>query len=231
MIPALRNLKAVVFDLDGTLIDSALDLHHHANIMLESFGLPHCSLEEVTGFTGHGMSRLVERCLDRHGCLASGDPPLDLAIARFEASYTADPGGHSLPYPGAVALLDMLKARGLKLGLCTNKPHGLTRAVLRAHGLDGFFEAVEGAHPARPPKPHPQPLTDTLSALGVSPRQALYVGDSEVDEEVCERAGVAFALFSGGYRHKPATEFRADLVFDAFPMLLRQLDLVSARSA
>ncbi|HSF94530.1 MAG TPA: HAD hydrolase-like protein, partial [Thermohalobaculum sp.] len=120
-------LRAVVFDLDGTLVDSAPDLHAAANALLEEMGLQPLMLAEVRGFVGNGIAKLVERCL------AAREKPLQAraltdAVTRFKEFYGAAPAALTRPFDGVEAMLGGLTARGLLLGVCTNKPEGLTNA-------------------------------------------------------------------------------------------------------
>lgn len=190
---------AVVFDLDGTLVDSAPGLHAAAGAMLDGLGLPAPDLDTLTGFIGRGAPVLVARCLD----WASGDPAWQTeALARFVALLEIDPTAGVTPYPGVADLIAALRARGVRLGLCTNKPAGPTLALLAALPL-GPFDAVAGGDSLPVRKPDPAPLVHVVAALGVAPERALYVGNSVIDWRTAQAAGIDYAHVAGGYQREP----------------------------
>lgn len=188
--------RAIVFDLDGTLIDSAPDLHRAANGVLAAEGLPPVTLAEVKGFIGHGTPVFVDRMM-----LRAGLPPDPATHRRLHDAYLAAYGDIirlTEPYPGVGAALERLASAGWRMGVCTNKPMAPTRSALRRFGWEGLFGAVIGGDSLPERKPHPAPLRACFAALGRGP--GVYVGDSEVDGETAERAGIAFLLFTEGYR-------------------------------
>ena len=215
-------LRAVVFDLDGTLVDSAPDLHAAANLTLEEMGLDPMPLAQVRGFVGNGVAKLVERCLEAQKQPSKG-APLARAVERFKAHYAAAPAVLTRPYDGVEALLGSLTARGLLLGVCTNKPEGLTNAVLAGTGLDRHLRAVVGGDTASAMKPDPAPLHYCLRLLGAGVEETLYVGDSETDADTAAAAGMDFALWSGGYRKRPLALFEDCFVFHDFAALGRHV--------
>lgn len=215
-------LRAVVFDLDGTLVDSAPDLHAAVNLMFDDMGLAPMPLAQVRGFVGNGIGKLVERCLEAAKQPAKG-APLARAVARFKAHYGAAPAALTRPFDGVEALLGGLTARGLLLGVCTNKPEDLTRAVLEGTGLDRHLRAVVGGDTTVAMKPDPAPLLHCLRQLGAGVEEALYVGDSEIDADTAAAAGMAFALWSGGYRKRPLALFEDCFVFHDFAALGRHV--------
>ena len=198
-----RPLEAVVFDLDGTLVDSAPGLHMAAGAMLADLGLPCPDLATVISFIGQGAPKLVERCL-LWARAAPGDHPE--ALATFLRHYEADPKAETTVYPGARELLEALRARGLRLGLCTNKPEAPTRAMLAALSL-GPFDAVLGGDSLPVRKPDPAPLLRVIADLGTVPGAVLYVGDSETDWRTARAAGVAYVHVAGGYQTGPIADF------------------------
>ena len=206
----------VVFDLDGTLVDSAPDLHAAANRMLAELGRPPLSLAQVTGFIGNGVPKLVERCLQATGGVEGLQAG---ALARFRRHYDASPAELTRPYPGAVAALQALRGAGRRLGVCTNKPEAPARKLLALLGMHRHFDAVVGGDSLAVQKPDPAPLCHAIAALGGDPGSALYVGDSEVDAATAENAGVAFALFTQGYRRTPVERLRCAFAFGDFAEL------------
>lgn len=206
--------RAIIFDLDGTLVHSAPDLHRAAEAMLAEIGRPSVTLEQVTGFVGNGVPKLVERCLD-----ATGGQPEDggaAALSIFTRHYNADPTALTRPYPGVVELLARLAEAGTALGVCTNKPEMPARRMLSDLDLARHFGSVVGGDTLARKKPDPAPLGRCLADLGIAPSGALYVGDSETDAATADTAGLPFALFTQGYRKTPVDELPHTFAFDHF---------------
>jgi phosphoglycolate phosphatase len=165
---------------------------------------------EVQAFVGKGLPNLVARLLERHGQDPSGAlhaPTVD----RFEAEYLT---AHSLTtlYPGVLAALSQLAARGAALGVCTNKPLAPACAVMDHLGLTPFFPTILGGDSLAVRKPHPDHLHATARALGRG--QSVFVGDSEVDAETAHAAGVPFLLYTEGYRKSPLDQIAHSAAFD-----------------
>ncbi|MEM1047658.1 MAG: phosphoglycolate phosphatase [Pseudomonadota bacterium] len=211
-------MKAIVFDLDGTLVDSAPDMHHAASRMLAERGLPGVSLAQVVSFIGNGVPKLVERCLDAAN-VAAGDPFRSEALSRFRTLYADEPTERTRPYPGVPALLQDLRTRGYALGICTNKPVDLAHEVLQRLELASAFDCVVGGGSVAVLKPDPATLHFCLESLKLPVGQALFVGDSETDAATAQAAEVPFALYSGGYRKSPVEAFDGAFVFDDFSAL------------
>lgn len=212
----------LVFDLDGTLVDSAPQIHAAANKAFQVRGLPEFSQATVRGFIGNGVGVLVSRLMGHQGL--DEDPALHaVLVASFVTIYEQAFDLTSL-YPGvSTALFDLANA-GHRLAICTNKPLGPTRAVLRHFGLTDRFPVVIGGDSLPQRKPDPAPLLAALAALG--PGKALFIGDSEVDAATAKAAGVPLALHTEGYRTVAADKLGAKLVFDdhaALPRLIRHL--------
>ncbi|WP_179378681.1 phosphoglycolate phosphatase [Jannaschia marina] len=197
------SLDAVVFDLDGTLIDSAPGLQQAAAALMAELSLPEPDLPTTIGFVGSGAPKLVERCLRWAGAEPEAYPQ---ALDRFLALYNRDPMSGTTTYPGAQALLDVLHERGLHLGLCTNKPARPTRTILEALAL-GPFDAVVGGDSLPVRKPDPAPLLHVIAALGATADTTLYVGDTIVDWHTARAAGVAYAHIDGGYQTTEIPDF------------------------
>lgn len=212
----------VVFDLDGTLVDSVPDIHVAVVAMLAARGHPPLAEAETRRFVGDGARRLVERALAARGDGETDDAVED-ALAIFRRHYDAAPARRSRPYPGVEAALNALS--DARLGVCTNKPGAPARTLLGALGLDRAFAAVVGGDTAAGLKPDPAPLIAAFEALGdTGPR--VFIGDSEIDAEAAARAGVAFALHTRGYAKAPPKRIAADARFDAFadlPAIVRAL--------
>ena len=212
----------LVFDLDGTLIDSAPQIHAAANQAFSARGLPGFSFATVRGGIGNGLSVLVNRLLAHHGLTPEGPLHREL-VADLMKIYEQDFDLTTL-YPGAAEALHGLAEAGHRMAICTNKPETPARAILRHFGLAELFPAVIGGDTLPLRKPDPAPLHAAIAALG--PARTLFIGDSEVDAETARAADVPLALFSGGYRKAVPEEMGARLVFDhhaALPRLIAQL--------
>lgn len=205
---------AVVFDLDGTLVDSAPDIAAAANRMLAEMDQAPLPLPVLTGFIGHGIPNLVRRV--QEACEI--DPAcLPAMTARMLAQYEASPAALTRPYPGVPQTLRALAEAGHPLAVCTNKLRGLSERILEALDLGQYFQAVIGGDSLPQKKPDPAPLHAAFAALAAPP--LLYVGDSEVDAQTARAAGRAFALFTGGYRQTPVAELPHLLAFERFEAL------------
>lgn len=208
-------MKAIVFDLDGTLIDSAPDLQAAGNQVLAAEGLPQMTPEHARSFIGNGAGVFVERMLAAAG-LPADAARHGLLLGRFLALYETAVHQTTL-YPGVAGALLRLRAEGWHLGLCTNKPLGPTQAVLNHFGMGHTFAAMVCGDSLPQRKPHPAPLLATAAALGQGP--ALYVGDSEVDAECATRAGMDFALYTMGYRKTAVDSLPHKIAFSEFARL------------
>ena len=214
-------MKFVVFDLDGTLVESAPDIHDAANRFLADLGISSMSLETVIGFIGNGVPKLVERVMNEVGIAHCEEKHVEL-VAAFSAHYAVNPATLSYLNKGALNALEQLKSAGFQMAVCTNKPYGLTMQVLQCLKIDGYFDVVIGGDSLEVRKPDPAPLNKVMKLMGAP--SCIYVGDSEVDAETARNAGQPFYLFTDGYRKASVEELRPDAVFDDFsvlPSLLR----------
>ena len=199
--------RAVVFDLDGTLVETAADIHAVLAEVLAEAGLTAPTLSAVRGMIGDGARVLVERALAARG----HDADLDTLHRRFTERYAEVPCRHSTPFAGAVELLAALRRDSWRVGLCTNKPHAPTLGLLRALGLEAAFDSVVGGD--RLPgirKPDPGHLAAVLAELETSPGAAIMVGDSRNDLLTARALGVPCVLVSFGYTAVAARELGAD---------------------
>lgn len=217
-----RRVTAIVFDLDGTLIDSAPDIRAIANTVLSEHGADPISLADTRRFIGNGAAVFVERMSAARGI--SPDPERLTAMhARFEELYL-NAADHSRLFPGVTETLARLQDLGLAMGVCTNKPIAPTRFVLDHFGLAGLFSEVLGGDSLPVRKPDPEPLHAVFDALGARTGRRIYVGDSEVDAETAERAGVPFLLFTEGYRKSPVSDLPHRASFDDYRLLPGLID-------
>ncbi|HEX6318755.1 MAG TPA: phosphoglycolate phosphatase [Burkholderiales bacterium] len=190
--------RAVLLDLDGTLLDTAPDLAAAANAMLAERGLAPLPAATIRDFIGRGIPSLVERCLAAAG-LALPRERLEPALRSFGAHYTRLNGGASRPFPGVAQGLERMRAASLPLACVTNKASAFTAPLLEKTGLAPFFDAVVTSDQVGRRKPHPEPLLQACRALGVAPGEAAVVGDSANDAEAARAAGCRVLLVSYGY--------------------------------
>ncbi|OUS33920.1 phosphoglycolate phosphatase [Rhodobacterales bacterium 56_14_T64] len=208
-------MARIVFDLDGTLIDSVPDIHGIACAVLDQEGCERITLEQTRNFVGNGAGVFVAKMRAARGI---SDSEQDRLYADFVARYE-DAVDLTVPYPGVLAALDELRTQGHKLGICTNKPIMPCRSVLSHLQMDHFFDTIWGGDSLPVRKPDPAPLHAAFEVLGDGPQ--LYVGDSDVDAETAERAGIPFLLFTLGYRKSPIEDLPHRVAFDDFAKLPR----------
>jgi 2-phosphoglycolate phosphatase len=187
-------LKAVLFDLDGTLIDSKKDIAAAANAARVHFRMPALPLETVTGYIGWGIEHLNRKAL------ATEDPArLAEGLKVLEAYYREHCVDQTVIFPGVRELLDFLKGRGIPMGLVSNKPHEFTLITLEKLGLMPYFAVALGADATPNKKPHPEPLLTALAKIGAKPSEAVMIGDSPVDAQAARAAGMLVGLVSHGF--------------------------------
>lgn len=216
----------VLFDLDGTLVDTAQDLIGTLNVVLGGEGLPPLPLEAARGLIGQGARRLLERGFEAAGA-PLGAKRGERLFARFIAHYRAHIADSSRPFPGAPEALHILAEAGARLAVCTNKPTALSVALLDALSLSRFFAAVVGSDAADARKPDPRHLHAAIRAAGGEPgTRAVMVGDAAPDAEAARRAGVPLVLVDFGYSDPPAAQLGPDALihhFEALPQACARL--------
>lgn len=216
-MPNFYPFRAVIFDLDGTLVDSAEDLRAALNQLLGGLGLRAIEANEIKGMIGDGVLKLVERAL----VAAHGDPQQkDALLPRFLETYQANSANLTRCYPAVPETLDLLHSKGFRLAVVTNKPVLATHKILEALSLAEFFPVVVGGDSVQQRKPHPAPLLEAARRLGVEVSQSLLVGDNIHDVEAARAAGMRCIAVSYGYHHRPPSEFNADHLIDHFGDLL-----------
>jgi len=185
----------LVFDLDGTLVDSAPDIAAAVNTLFAELSLPAVELALIRRMIGDGAPMLLERALAHVG---AAHKAADL-MPRFSIHYSENAVRLTVLYPEVAETLTALRAAGCRLGVCTNKPIGPTRAVLAAFGLEAMIESVIGGDSLPQYKPEPEPLLAVIRALGGTPESAVMIGDSMVDIACAEAAGVPAIIIPSGY--------------------------------
>jgi phosphoglycolate phosphatase len=205
----------VVFDLDGTLVDSAAAIRDIANIQLAELGLTPLDLDEARSYIGNGAPTFLQRALRARR--AEDDQLFASRLHRFEALYANAPGEANIPFDGVDRAMRELRAAGHRLALCTNKPAPATRAVLEAHGWRELFSAIVTGDTLEERKPHPAPLIEAARRAGGG--AVVYVGDSEVDVATASAARVPLLLYTRGYRKAPLCELAHAAAFDDFAVV------------
>ena len=210
--------QAVVWDLDGTLIDSAADLAAVLNALLGENGLAPLSVDEVKMMIGGGIARLVQR-----GCSASGRDVTQAELAalseRFLQRYAESATDRTTLYPGVAEVLPELRRLGLRQAVCTNKPWAIARSILRDLGIAGYFSAIVGGDSTAEKKPHPLPLLACLESLRVAKADAVMVGDSAADVAAGHAAGLPVVLVRHGYSNEPLEGLGAEVLIDGLTQL------------
>ena len=205
---------AVVWDLDGTLTESAPDLATALNALLTEAGLEPHPVERVRLMIGHGVAVLIERGFKAAGAPLSAEAR-DALVPDFMARYTACATDNTYLVPGARYALERLARAGIRQGLCTNKPEAVTRQILDALGATRYFGAIIGGDSTPGRKPDPVPLQACLDRLGVTAGETVMVGDSAADVGAARAAGVYVVIVPDGYTGEPAESLGADLVVGA----------------
>ncbi len=220
--PLSRRPSLIVFDLDGTLVDSAPDLHGAMVTTLLDDGLTAISLADARRFIGDGTRRFVERAyLAVDHPLADAD--LDRAAERFLANYRRRVAELTRPFDGVEETLRALRDSGVRLAVCTNKPEAAAEDLLGILGLRSLFEGIAGGDTFPVRKPDPGHLLGLLDHLGAVPADALMIGDNEHDAATARAAGVPVLLVPYGYARLPLEEIDADGVLASFSDLPSRL--------
>lgn len=222
--------QAVIFDLDGTLIDSLPDVMNALNAVLADNGRRPVMRDEAKLMVGGGAEPLLERAFAVTGDeLAPERMPSH--VEAFTTYYRADPATETTIFEGVVPALEALAERGLRLGICTNKPHKSALQVLEALSLDGHFAACFGKASVPFHKPDRRHYNEVARALGVLPEHSLYVGDSETDVATARNAGVPIVLVPFGYSRAPAGDLGGDRLIEHFSELPDVVDELFSQMA
>ncbi|MGI9464081.1 MAG: HAD-IA family hydrolase [Aestuariivirgaceae bacterium] len=209
------KLNTVVFDLDGTLVDTAPDLMHATNAILRAHGRRDVSLGELRDMVGHGARMLIDQ-----GFRLTGEPveggKLEALYQDFVDHYAANIAVDSRPYPGVIDLIDACAAQGLAVAVCTNKLETLSVRLIEALNLSHHFASIIGPDTIGIAKPDPAPLLEAVKRAGGTMEGAIMIGDSETDIKTAKAAAVPAIGVSFGYTHKHVSAFEPEHVIDHY---------------
>ncbi len=223
MAPAFAT---VVFDLDGTLVDSAPEIAGALNAVLATHGRTALPVDRVIGMIGDGSAMLLRRGFEATGGPA---PDFDAALARFVEVYDAWPADPAQIYPGVVETLAQLRAGGVRIGLCTNKPERVTRSLLSGLGLLAAFDAIAGGDTLPVRKPDPGHLGWVVERLGGDRTGSVMVGDNANDVAAARGYGIPVVAVAYGYPRMPLVALGADRIIERMADLPAALAALAAR--
>lgn len=210
----------IVFDLDGTLADTALDLAAALNHALVQMDRPSIPEEEVRHMVGHGARAMLNKGLNATGDVS--EALVEHGFPLFLAYYEAHIADATRPFEGVEAALAEIEARGMKMAICTNKLEGLTRTLVRALGWDGRFDAIVGGDTLPQRKPDPAPVHEAIARAGGG--RAVFIGDSINDTEAARAAGIPCVALSFGFSDRPPEQLGATILIDHYDELLPALE-------
>lgn len=224
-MPAQHPAYCIIFDLDGTLIDTAPGLADTMNVLLAAQGRQALSLETLRPYVSHGAKAIITYAMAATGKPASEELTKHL-FSDFLTHYRLHMTRSSRMYPGLIPSLDKLKSQGYRLGICTNRFEASARELLEGLLLSDYFSSVTGQDTFGIGKPDPRPVLETLKDLGGEVENAVFVGDSELDVAAARASGLPVIVTSFGYGSVPADKLDADHVighFDELPHSVRSL--------
>jgi phosphoglycolate phosphatase len=208
--PKLLPVHALIFDLDGTLIDSKRDLIHSVNAMLAEMSREKLAEETISGYIGHGAPQLVSRVLGT----SATEQERAHALRFFLAYYEQHKMDSTCAYPGVEEALEQLQRKKLPMAVLTNKPARLSVRILDALGLTKYFRAVYGGNSFETKKPDPLGANTILVEFGATPEQAMVIGDSEVDVQTARNAGTMAAAVNYGFGVHDRVLYPADIYLE-----------------
>jgi phosphoglycolate phosphatase len=221
-----RRYRAALFDLDGTLVDTAQDLAAAANRMLADLGRPPLPEDGIRDYIGKGVVNLVNRCFEATG--GGSDEERRDAMERFERHYIAGIADRSRPYPGVVDGLEALARAGIAMGVVTNKAGRFTEPLLELTGLRRYFGVVVSGDTVERKKPHADPMLFAARTLGSAPDETLMVGDSLNDVQSARAAGCPVVVVPYGYREGLSLEeLGADAVVASVEEAVRSITMAA----
>jgi phosphoglycolate phosphatase len=214
--PKLHPVRALIFDLDGTLIDSKRDLIHSVNAMLGEMGRARLDEETISGYIGHGAPLLVSRALGSN----AREDDLRRALQFFLAYYEEHKLDTTCAYPGVADSLAELSRKKVPMAVLTNKPVKISVRILEALGLATYFRAIYGGNSFESKKPDPRGANTIVSEFGASPRETMLIGDSEVDVQTARNARMIAVAVNYGFGVHDRTQHPADFYLEKLPDLV-----------
>jgi phosphoglycolate phosphatase len=214
--PKITPVRALIFDLDGTLIDSKCDLIHSVNAMLQKMGRQELPEQTISGYIGHGAPQLVTRALGSNATEEEHQHALKFFLGYYE-EHKMDT---TCAYPGVAETLAQLRRKDLPMAILTNKPARISVRILDALGLAGYFRAIYGGNSFETKKPDPLGANTILGEFGATPQSAMVVGDSEVDIQTARNAGTLAAAVNYGFGVHDRTLYPADVYLDSITDLV-----------
>ncbi len=215
----LLPVRALIFDLDGTLIDSKQDLIHSVNAMLQEMGRAKLDQETISGYIGHGAPLLVSRALG-----GAKEEDMQRALQFFLAHYEEHKLDTTCAYPGVAETLAEIHRKPLPMAVLTNKPVRISVRILESLGLAEHFRAIYGGNSFETKKPDPLGANRLLAEFGTSPRQTWLVGDSEVDVQTARNANTIAVAVNYGFGIHDRTRHPADIYLDKITDLVPLVD-------
>ena len=207
----MKKYKAIIFDLDGTLLDTLKDLQEGTNYALRVNGMPERTLDEIRRFVGSGARKLIERVIP--GCEKEG--VYEKVMGDFAFYYKEHCKDNTAPYPGIMELLKELKRRGYALGVVSNKPDFAVQELIPEYFPD-IFSSVTGERQGVAKKPAPDLIWEAMKKLNASKEESVYIGDSEVDIEAAKNAGLPCISVAWGFKGREfLKEHNAEMIVDA----------------
>ena len=214
--PKLHPVRALIFDLDGTLIDSKRDLIHSVNAMLGEMGRAQLDEETISGYIGHGAPLLVSRALGSN----AREDDLRRALQFFLAYYEEHKLDTTCAYPGVADSLAELSRKKVPMAVLTNKPVKISVRILEALGLATYFRAIYGGNSFESKKPDPRGANTIVREFGASPRETMLIGDSEVDVQTARNARMIAVAVNYGFGVHDRTQHPADFYLEKLPDLV-----------
>jgi len=219
-------IDSIVFDLDGTLIDSLPDVLSSLNLLLAEEKRRPLNLKELRNLVGRGVNPMVQDAYSMTGKPIDSTTELESAVYRYIQNYKANPVSHTVIFANVIDTLGKLKDNGFCMGICTNKPYEMTLLVLEGLGIDGFFDGITGGDNLPFYKPDPRHILTTLQLMKSEVNHSVMVGDSSVDSEAGRNAGLPFIAVDYGYG-EPVESLKADFVISDFALLPKTITKLS----
>jgi phosphoglycolate phosphatase len=215
--PDFSSVRALIFDLDGTLIDSKNDLIRSVNAMLVEMGREPLHEDTISGYIGHGAPQLIGRALGN----GATEEQREQALKFFLAHYEQHKLDSTVAYPGVVGALEEL--RGFSMAVLTNKPVRVSKRILEGLGLADYFGAVYGGNSFETKKPDPLGVRKILAEFGAAAGEAMLIGDSEVDVQTARNAGMLAVTVNYGFGTHDRAAYPADIYLDRLTELVTLL--------